>query len=445
MSDEHDGSRIAAFGADSGDRAFVEPVCEPVVVLEILAAEGLGGNLGSLPGAHERTRENDVGADIEFCERFRLSLHALATILRKGAVEFAAVPISTVHGDAVAQEVQLHRSILHYMKAAVLHAFRPASERPLRLETREIPEPDGDEVLLKVRACGVCRTDLHIVEGELPQHRSPVIPGHQIVGVVVRGFGHPAGSRVGVSWAAGIDGTCAYCRRGEENLCDRGTFTGYDRDGGYAQYVTARAGFCYPLPDELDDMHAAPLLCAGVIGFRTIRIAGVKRGERVGLFGFGASAHLVLPVLRWMDCAVYVSTRGERHRELARELGARWVGDSLEKPPVQLDRALTFAPSGDVVISALSSLRKGGVVAINAIHLDRIPQFDYDSLLWGERQIRSVTNMTRADARDFLALAREIGLRPQAKAYALDDVNDALRDLKDEKLTAAAAVIVPED
>lgn len=333
------------------------------------------------------------------------------------------------------------------MKSATLYAFRSASERPLQLEMRAVPEPGDGEVLLKVRACGVCRTDLHIVEGELPQHRSPLVPGHQIVGEVVSGATNHeirAGMRVGVSWVGGIDGTCPYCLRGDENLCDNGVFTGYDRDGGYAEYVTARADFCYALHDDLDDLHTSPLLCAGIIGFRTVRVAGVRQGERVGLYGFGASAHLVLPVLRSMECEVYVSTRGDRHRNLARELGAVWTGDALERPPVRLDRALTFAPSGDVVVAALSSLRKGGVVAVNAIHLDRMPAFDYDSLLWGERQIRSVANMTRADARDFLELARTIGLRPQVKAYSLDDANDALRDLKEETLSTAAAVIVPK-
>src|SRR6266566_3098367 len=201
--------------------------------------------------------------------------------------------------------------------------------------------------------------------------------------------------------------------RGLENLCDSPTFTGYTVDGGYAEYALVRSDFAFPLPESLDDLHAAPLLCAGVIGFRSLRVAGVEPGERVGLFGFGASAHLAIAVLRAWKCDVYVCTRGESHRRLAASLGATWVGSENEKPPVQLDRAITFAPSGDVVVAALASLRKGGVVAINAIHLDRIPEFDYDRLLWGERQLRSVTNMTRSDARDFLATAGTIGLRPK--------------------------------
>ena len=260
---------------------------------------------------------------------------------------------------------------MNAMQAAVLRRPRPIAERPL--ETADVPQPvpKSGEVLLRVRACGVCRTDLHVVEGELPPRRDHVIPGHQIVGEV-------AGKRVGVSWLGGTDGTCPYCRRGMENLCDTPTFTGYTVDGGYAQYAVARGDFVHPLPDELDDLQAAPLLCAGIIGFRSLRVAGVEKGERVGLFGFGASAHLALPVLQAWNCDVYVSTRGESHRKLAESMGAKWVGGEQETPPVALDRAITFAPSGDVVVAALSSLRKGGVVAINAIHLDRIPQFDYD-------------------------------------------------------------------
>jgi propanol-preferring alcohol dehydrogenase len=241
---------------------------------------------------------------------------------------------------------------------------------------------------------------------------------------------------------AGIDGTCEYCRRGEENLCDTPAFTGYTVNGGYAEFAVARSDFAIPLPAGLDDLQTAPLLCAGVIGFRSLRVAGVQRGERVGLFGFGASAHLTLPVLRSWGCKVYVSTRGESHRKLAESLGADWVGSERDRPPTVLDRAVTFAPSGDVVIAALASLRKGGVVAINAIHLDRIPEFDYDSLLWGERQIRSVANLTRADTRDFLKLAGEIELRPKVTVFPLDQANEALLAVKNDAIDGAA-VLVP--
>jgi len=303
--------------------------------------------------------------------------------------------------------------------------------------------PGPGQLLLRVRACGVCRTDLHIVEGELKPLRHPLIPGHQIVGDVVEGGTAelPAGSRVGVSWMGGVDGDCPYCRRGMENLCDAPTFTGYTVDGGYAEYATVRTDFVFPLPASLDDLHAAPLLCAGIIGFRSLRVAGVEPGERVGLFGFGSSASLAIAVLQSWNCKVYVSTRGDSHRQLAQSLGADWVGPEDERPPVKLDRAVTFAPSGDVVVSALSSLRKGGVVAINAIHLDRIPQFDYDSLLWGERQICSVANMTRADARDFLDVAAKIGVKPKVTVFTLDRANEALAAVKSDSIDGSAAIV----
>src|ERR1700694_1042881 len=308
------------------------------------------------------------------------------------------------------------------MKAAILNSPGALSQHPLQITDTPQPVPAIGQVLLRVRACGVCRTDLHIVEGELPQRRPRLIPGHQIVGEIAGAATTelPLGTRVGVSWIGGIDGTCWYCRHDLENLCDSPTFTGYTADGGYAEYVTARADFVFPLPEALDDMHAAPLLCAGIIGFRSLRVAGVEAGERVGLFGFGSSAHLAIAVVRGWEGQGDVSTRGKSHRDLAASLGAIWVGNETEKPPVELDRAITFAPSGDVVIAALASLRKGGVVAINAIHLDRIPQFDYDGLLWGERQLRSVANMTRADARDFLDLAAQIDLQPHVRTFALE-------------------------
>jgi len=321
------------------------------------------------------------------------------------------------------------------MKAAVLHQPQPIANNPLRIEDVPVPTPKAGQVLLRVRACGVCRTDLHIVEGELPPLGRAVIPGHQIVG-------EANGQRVGVCWLAGTDGSCWYCRHAMENLCDAATFTGYHVDGGYAEYALARADFVFPLPEALADLDAAPLLCAGIIGFRSLRVAGVEKGERVGLFGFGASAHLAIDVLRAWKCQVYVSTRGESHRRLAESLGADWVGSEHEKPPVPLDRAVTFAPAGDVVVAALSSLRKGGVVAINAIHLDRIPEFDYDRLLWGGRQLRSVANMTRADARDFLHLAAEIGIRPKVTSFPLERANEALAAVKADAVDGAA-VIVP--
>ncbi len=312
------------------------------------------------------------------------------------------------------------------------------------IEECALPKPIAREVLLKVRACGVCRTDLHIVEGDLPLQLAPVIPGHQIVGEVVENASAelPRGARVGVSWMGGTDGVCPFCRRGEENLCDAPTYTGYSRNGGYAEYVTARADFVYPLPGRLDDLQLAPLLCAGIIGFRSLRMAEVKPRSRVGLFGFGASAHLAIKVLQAWDCRVYVSTRGASHQAFARSLGAEWVGGATDQPPEPLDSAVTFAPAGEVALAALKSLRKGGIAALNAIHMSPIPEIPFDQVLWGERQLRSVTNMTRADAREFLKLAAEINLTSTARPFALEQANDALACIRSDAIDGAA-VLVP--
>src|SRR5665213_2448108 len=328
------------------------------------------------------------------------------------------------------------------MRAAVFEALESKPGSFLRIEDVPRPQLSAGHVLLRVLACGVCRTDLHIVEGDLPAARTLLIPGHQIVGEVMEGATAelPAGTRVGVSWMGGVDGDCWYCRHGMENLCDKPLFTGYTVNGGYAEYVLARIDFVFPLPAGLDDVHVAPLLCAGIIGFRSLRVAGVQKGERVGFYGFGSSASLAIAILKSWDCEVYVVTRGESHRSSAVSLGATWVGKEDDKPPVELDRAITFAPAGKVVVSALAALRKGGVVAINAIHLDRMPAFDYDTLLWGEREIRSVANMTRDDARDFLALAAKIGLTPETTAFSLADVNAALRAVKSDALDGAAVI-----
>jgi propanol-preferring alcohol dehydrogenase len=330
------------------------------------------------------------------------------------------------------------------MKAAVLMPGRTAPQPFLEIEEVPRPEPQPGYVVLQVFACGVCRTDLHIAEGDLPPVRPQLIPGHQIVGKVVAGATAELalGSRVGVSWIGGIDGDCWYCQHGMENLCDHPAFTGYTINGGYAEYALVRADFAFPVPEGLDDVHVAPLLCAGIIGFRSLRVAEVEQGERVGLFGFGSSASLAIKVLQSWKCEVYVATRGENHRQTAVSMGATWVGKEDEMPPKKLDRAITFAPSGKVVVSALSTLRKGGVVAINAIHLDQMPAFDYDKLLWGERQLRSVANMTRQDARDFLAIAQEIKIHPQVAVFSLQDANKALLAVKEET-ERGSAVIVP--
>jgi alcohol dehydrogenase, propanol-preferring len=330
------------------------------------------------------------------------------------------------------------------VKAAIFTAGDAVAGSFLQLKDVPRPQVIPGHVLLRVVACGVCRTDLHIVEGDLPPIRPQLIPGHQIVGEVVEGATAelPLGTRVGVSWMGGVDGSCWYCHHEMENLCDGPTFTGYSVDGGYAEYVLARTDFTFPLPAGLDDVHVAPLLCAGIIGFRSLRVAGTQLGERVGLFGFGSSASLAIAILQSWKCEVYVVTRGESHRKSAASLGATWVGDEEAHPPVPLDRAITFAPSGKVVLSALASLRKGGVVAINAIHLDQMPAFDYDKLLWGERQIRSVANMTRQDARDFLKEAQRLHIRPRVTVFPLAEANQALLAVKKET-EEGSAVIVP--
>jgi alcohol dehydrogenase, propanol-preferring len=330
------------------------------------------------------------------------------------------------------------------MRACVLKTPGPLSSNPLSIEDVAMPIPGPGEVLLKVLACGVCRTDLHITMGELPQKQSPLIPGHQIVAEVVESASaeFATGTRVGVSWVGGTDGSCRYCQTGRENLCDNPAFTGYTHNGGYAEYTTARADFMLPIPEKLSNTAAAPLLCAGIIGFRSLRVAEVKHGQRVGLFGFGSSAQLMLKVLQAWDCDVYVSTRGENHRALASELGAQWVGSETDVPPDRLDAAITFAPSGDVVLAALRSIAKGGIVAINAIHLDRIPQFDYDSLLWEERSLRSVANMTRQDGREFLKVAAEINLTPAVQTFPLEQANDALRTIYDDR-SQSSIVLLP--
>jgi propanol-preferring alcohol dehydrogenase len=329
------------------------------------------------------------------------------------------------------------------MKAAILNAGNKGDRDHLRIAEVPRPELKPGHVLLRVLACGVCRTDLHIAEGDLPPLCRDLIPGHQIVGEVVEGVSValPIGSRVGVSWMGGTDGDCFFCQHGMENLCDHPTFTGYSVNGGYAEYVLVREDFAHPLPHDLDATHVAPLLCAGIIGFRSLRVAGVQPGERVGLFGFGSSATLAMPVLQSWGCEVYVVTRGEAHRATAARLGATWVGGEDARPPVPLDRAVTFAPSGKVVVDALSSLRKGGVVAINAIHLDQMPAFDYDKLLWGERQIRSVANMTRADATDFLKIAHDLRIKPGVSAFTIDDANKALLAVKAETENGSAVIV----
>jgi alcohol dehydrogenase, propanol-preferring len=339
------------------------------------------------------------------------------------------------------------------MRAMVLEAAAPAESRPLELRERPVPEPAHGEVLLKVLACGVCRTDLHVVGGELPDPRLPLVPGHQVVArveAVGEGVDRPVvGDRVGVPWLGGTDGTCPYCRHGDENLCEHPTFTGYQRDGGYAEYLTARADFTLPLPDDYPDLQAAPLLCAGLIGYRALRLTNIEGLEPpeadiapgLGLYGFGSSAHIVIQVARHLGHDVYVCTRGEQGRRFALELGARWAGGTDETPPVPLDAAIIFAPAGPLVPTALQAVRRGGTVVCAGIHMSPIPEFSYD-LLWGERVLRSVANLTRTDGREFMRLAPRLRIRTTVQEFPLEDANEALVQLKAGALTGAA-VLVP--
>jgi propanol-preferring alcohol dehydrogenase len=329
------------------------------------------------------------------------------------------------------------------MKASLLRSPAPIETSPLEFADVPAPQPAEGEVLIRVRMCGVCRTDLHVVEGELPPRKSPVIPGHQVVGVVEQCGRGPrrfeVGARVGVAWLHHTDGTCEYCKAGAENLCDHPTFTGYTVDGGYAEFITAPEDFVYAIPEGFGDEQAAPLLCAGIIGFRALRLSGIKSGGRLGFYGFGAAAHVAIQVARHWDVEVYASTRDERHQRLARELGAAWTGGTFAEPPTKLDAAIIFAPAGEIVPAALRALRKGGTLVLGGIHMSPIPSFDYD-LLYHERVIRSVANNTRRDGEDFLRIAAEIPVRMHTQLFPLRDANRALNALKNDAIPGAAVL-----
>jgi propanol-preferring alcohol dehydrogenase len=331
------------------------------------------------------------------------------------------------------------------MRALVLEQPGPAASAPLELRELPRPVPGPGDLLLRVSACGVCRTDLQIAEGDLAPRRLPIIQGHQIVGHVEElgsdVTGWSVGDRAGVTWLAGACGHCVRCREGRENLCAFATFTGWDRDGGFAELASARADVAVRLPEAIDDLAAAPLLCGGVIGYRSLRVCGIEPGGRLGLFGFGASARLAIQVAVHWGCKVFVCTRSEAERRRALELGAAWSGGYDQSPPEPLDAAITFAPAGDVVIAALRALDRGGTVAINAIHLDRVPEFPYD-LLWWERCIRSVANVTRQDAREFMQLAAEIPVRADIEVHPLAEANLALQRIASGAVRGAA-VLVP--
>jgi propanol-preferring alcohol dehydrogenase len=330
------------------------------------------------------------------------------------------------------------------VRAMVLGAPR----KPLSARELPTPEPGAGEVLVGVRACGVCRTDLHVVDGELERPKLPLVPGHQIVGrVVARGAGAERfreGDRVGVPWLAWTDGTCRYCRLGRENLCERARFTGYDVDGGYAELAVADERFCFPLPAGCPDLEAAPLLCAGLIGYRSLRLAG--DAERLGLYGFGASAHIVAQVARHQGRRVFAFTRpaDEAGQSFARELGAEWAGDSTTVPPERLDAAIVFAPVGALVPAALGVLAPGGVVVCAGIHMSDIPSFPYE-LLWHERSVRSVANLTRQDGEEFLALAPHVPVRTAIEVLPLEEANEALERLRAGRIRGSAVLSVGDE
>lgn len=331
------------------------------------------------------------------------------------------------------------------MKACLLNAPARIETNPLLFTDVPVPNPAKGELLVRVHACGVCRTDLHVIEGELAPLKSPVVPGHQVVGVVEKqGAGtsrYEVGARVGVAWLHHTDGVCEYCRRGEENLCDHPTFTGYSVDGGYAEYVVAPEDFVYSIPEGFHDEQAAPLLCAGIIGFRCLRLSGIKPGGRLGFYGFGAAAHVAIQVARYWNVTVYASTRDARHQKLALALGAAWAGATLDAPPEKLDAAIVFAPAGEIVPAALAALRKGGVLVLGGIHMSPIPSFSYE-LLYQERMIRSVANNTRQDGEDFLRIAAEIPIRMHTQVYPLSEANRALNALKNDAIEGAAVLQV---
>ncbi len=333
------------------------------------------------------------------------------------------------------------------MKAGVLSTPAAIATNPLEFAEVPTPQAKDGEVLVRVRACGVCRTDLHVIEGELPPRKSPVIPGHQVVGVIEkrgeRAQRFAVGARVGIAWLHRTDGTCEYCRAGAENLCDNPAFTGYSVDGGYAEFIVAPEDFVYAIPESFPDEQAAPLLCAGIIGFRSLRLSGVKRGSRLGFYGFGAAAHVAIQVARHWGVEVFASTRDARHQKLAMELGAAWAGGTFDEPPKKLDAAIVFAPAGEIVPAALKSLKKGGALILGGIHLSPIPSFDYQ-LLYQERVIRSVANNTRKDGEDFLRVAAEIPIRTRAQIFPLGEANRALNALKNDAIPGAAVLRVGE-
>ncbi|MBS0184617.1 MAG: zinc-dependent alcohol dehydrogenase family protein [Nitrospira sp.] len=330
------------------------------------------------------------------------------------------------------------------MRAMVLNHTNDVSAGSLQLEDRPISVPKADQVLVKIHVCGVCRTDLHVVEGELPDIPVPLIPGHQAVGTVMQVGSMVSeikeGDRVGIAWLQDTCGQCEFCTGGRENLCLQARFTGYQVDGGYAEYAVAPAQFAYPIPPAFSDEEAAPLLCAGIIGYRALRLSGIKPGQRLGLYGFGASAHIAIQIARHWDCQVYVSSLKREHQELARQLGAAWVGGATEMPPDKLHGAIIFAPAGELVPPTLRALERGGTLALAGIHMSPIPSLDYDRDLFGERVIRSITANTRQDGIDLLREAAAIPIKPHTVRFPLEQANRALQELKAGSFQGAAVL-----
>ncbi len=334
------------------------------------------------------------------------------------------------------------------MKAMLLNEFAPIDQNPLVLSDVPKPKPETEDILIRINVCGVCHTDLHTIEGELPDVKLPIIPGHQIVGTIEKTgsntFRFSEGDRVGVAWLYSTEDDCKYAKQGKENLCDNARFTGYHVNGGYAEYITIPEKFAYPIPSIFSDQEAAPLLCAGIIGYRALRLSEIKPGQRLGLIGFGASAHVAIQVAVHWGCEVYVFSRSKEHRELARKLGAIWTGALNEDPPHKLDNIVNFTPAGSTVLDGMRLLDKGGTQALAGIYMSPIPEMDYVKYLYHERTLRSVANATRQDGKELLKIAAEIPIKTTTQIFPLEEANKALQFLKDSKIDGAAVLHISE-
>ncbi|QDT43811.1 Alcohol dehydrogenase [Gimesia alba] len=332
------------------------------------------------------------------------------------------------------------------MKAMILNQRADISRSPLSLVDVPAPEPGPNEILIRVHCCAICRTDLHVIEGDLPETKSPIIPGHQVVGTIIKmgtackRFQH--GTRVGIAWLRSTCGVCEFCQSGRENLCEQSHFTGYHADGGYAELAVVHEDYAYAIPDVFSDTEATPLLCAGIIGYRALKRSELKPGERLGIYGFGSSAHVVIQIALHRGCDVFVVTRGEKHRKLAREMGAVWVGERADQMPVKVHSAIIFAPAGELVPAALKQLEKGGTLALAGIYMSDIPQLNYEETLFYERSLRSVTANTRADGQELFLEAAEIPIRPHITTYSLQDANRALIDLKNDQINGTGVLVM---